>query len=90
MPSLINPGIVREVNLYAGAYPALFGDRLSSVLTVHSRDGTTQKWLSGQLGLNLANANFLLKEKHHFGKAHGWSAIAEPIINSSRNHMRNA
>ncbi|MCH7675490.1 TonB-dependent receptor [candidate division KSB1 bacterium] len=68
MPSLINPSIVREVNLYAGAFPALFGDRLSSVLTVHTRDGSTQKWLSGQIGLNLVNANFLFE-----GKAPLWN-----------------
>ncbi|NIR52316.1 TonB-dependent receptor [candidate division KSB1 bacterium] len=63
MPSLINPSIVRDVNLYAGGYPALFGDRLSSVLTVHTRDGTTQKWLGGDFGVNLTTANFLIEGK---------------------------
>ncbi len=63
MPSLINPDIIKEVNLYAGAYPAIFGDRLSSVLTIHSRDGSRQKWFKGKLGLNLANASFLFEGK---------------------------
>jgi hypothetical protein len=68
MPSLINPAVVGDVHLYAGGYPALFGDRLSSVLTVHTLAGSNQKWLSGKLGMNLANANFLFE-----GKAPFWS-----------------
>ena len=63
MPSLINPSVIKDVNLFAGGYPALFGDRLSSVLTVHSRDGSTQDWLKGSLGANLTSANLLLEGK---------------------------
>ncbi|MCG8605061.1 TonB-dependent receptor [bacterium] len=66
MPSLVNPSIVKDVNLYAGGYPAFFGDRLSSVLTVHTRYGSSQNWLKGEVGLNLTTANLLLEGKTPF------------------------
>ncbi|MFQ5676487.1 MAG: carboxypeptidase-like regulatory domain-containing protein, partial [bacterium] len=66
MPSLINPDIISDVNLYAGGYPALYGDRLSSVLTLFTREGSRQKWLGGKLGVNLTTANFLLEGKTPF------------------------
>lgn len=32
--SLFNPNIIRDMDFYAGAFPASFGDRLSSVLVI--------------------------------------------------------
>ncbi len=63
MSSLVNPDLIKEVSLYAGGFPAFFGDRLSSVLTIHTRNGSNEKWLKGKLGLNLANARILLEGK---------------------------
>ncbi|MFQ5626458.1 MAG: SpoIIE family protein phosphatase, partial [Methyloligellaceae bacterium] len=61
-----NPAIVQDVKLYAGGFPAIFGDRLSSVLSVTSRDGATGKWLGGRIGASLTNANLLLEGKTNF------------------------
>ncbi len=61
--SLLNPLIVRQVDLYAGAFPASYGDRLSSVLAVQTRDGTTERWLSGQVSTNLTTAGLVLEGK---------------------------
>jgi hypothetical protein len=33
-PSLVNPALVRSLNLFTGAFPVSFGDRLSSVLDI--------------------------------------------------------
>lgn len=66
MASLIDPDMIKDINLYAGGYPAPFGDRLSSVLTIHTRDGSKDKWLAGKLKLNLTNARFLLEGKIPF------------------------
>ncbi|MFQ5640662.1 MAG: TonB-dependent receptor domain-containing protein, partial [bacterium] len=63
MPSLINPAIIQSINLYTGGFPAIFGDRLSSVLTMHTRDGTNQKWLAGQIGLDFIKADWVLEGK---------------------------
>jgi len=37
--SIFNPAILREVNLYTGGFGAEYGDRLSAVLDVDTRDG---------------------------------------------------
>ncbi|MFQ5631568.1 MAG: carboxypeptidase-like regulatory domain-containing protein, partial [bacterium] len=66
MASVFNPAIVQDVKLYAGGFPAIFGDRLSSVLSMTSRDGTTGKWLGGRVGTSLTNANLLLEGKTNF------------------------
>lgn len=68
MASVFNPAIVQDVRLYAGGFPAIFGDRLSSVLAVTSRDGTTEKWMAGRFGSSLTNANLILEGKTPFVK----------------------
>lgn len=67
MASVFNPAIVQDVKLYAGGFPAIFGDRLSSVLSVNSRDGATDKWLAGRIGSSITNANIVLEGKTGFG-----------------------
>ena len=64
--SLLNPAIVRQVELYTGAFPALYGDRLSSVLAVQTRDGLTDKWLGGEVSTNMVSANLILEGKTGF------------------------
>ncbi|MFQ5570499.1 MAG: carboxypeptidase-like regulatory domain-containing protein [Rhodothermales bacterium] len=66
MGSLLNPAIIREVDLFTGAFPAMYGDRLSSVLAVHTRDGLPDKQLGGQLSTNLVSANLILEGKTGF------------------------
>ncbi|GIV59980.1 MAG: TonB-dependent receptor [Rhodothermaceae bacterium] len=64
--SLLNPFLIRQVDLYAGAFPVNYGDRLSSVLAVQTRDGTTDRWLGGQIGTNLTTATLVLEGKTGF------------------------
>ncbi len=66
MASVFNPALVQDVRLYAGGFPALFGDRLSSVLAVNLREGTTTKWLGGRVSANATNANLVLEGKTGF------------------------
>lgn len=50
--SVFNPDAVSKVDLYKGGFPAQFGGRLSSVVDVSSRDGTSDRWhVSGGIGL---------------------------------------
>jgi len=66
MSSLLNPAMIRTVELYAGAFPAPYGDRLSSVLAVQTREGRSDTWLGGQVGANLANLNAVLEGRTGF------------------------
>ena len=51
--SVLDPDIIRNAEVYTGAFPAGFGGRLSSVVNVTSRDGNLSR-ISGN-----ANVNFL-------------------------------
>lgn len=66
MASLVNPAIIEDTRFYAGGFPALFGDRLSSVLAVQSRDGTRERWFGGQAGASMTNAYAVLEGKTDF------------------------
>lgn len=41
--STFNPDAIKDVRLYKGGYPAEFGGRLGSVLTVYNKDGNRNK-----------------------------------------------
>ena len=50
--SNFNPDVVQEVTLYKGGIPAKYGDRISSVLDVQSKDGNIDKFgLKGGIGI---------------------------------------
>jgi hypothetical protein len=54
--SVFNPNVVDNVEVWTGAFPPEYGGRLSSVVSVTSRDGRADR-ISGS-----ANANFLSSE----------------------------
>ena len=47
--SLFNPNVIRDMDFYAGAFPASFGDRLSSVLVINTTTGNPTKVFETQL-----------------------------------------
>ena len=66
MGSLLNPALIRRMDLYAGAFPAGYGDRLSSVLAVETRDGRADTRLGGRISSNMLNVNLTLEGKTGF------------------------
>jgi hypothetical protein len=63
LTSAFNPELVRSFDLYAGAFSARYGDRLSSLLVVENRTGTTQRSFSGSTALSLTDANAVFEGK---------------------------
>ncbi len=61
MGSLLNPELVREVELYPGTMPAEYGDRLSSALVVTTREGRTDGALHGRLNTTMMTVNATLE-----------------------------
>lgn len=61
--SMFNPDIVDGFYFMAGGFPAKYGDRLSSVLDVSSRDGTKERFFSSTANVNLTNANIIFEGK---------------------------
>ena len=40
--STIDPAIIREIEVYTGAFPAAFGDRMSGVINIESLPGANE------------------------------------------------
>jgi hypothetical protein len=58
--STFNPDAVDDAELYAGGFPAQYGDRLSSVLNITTKEGNSKK-LSGQASVGLVTSKILLE-----------------------------
>jgi hypothetical protein len=58
--SLYNAEAIKKAQLYKGVFPARFGGRASSVLDVHFREGSKEKW-QGNVGVGILNSSFLLE-----------------------------
>ena len=60
--STINPDMVEKLTFFNGAFPASYGDRMSSALEVEY-SSTNQKKLNGTLHASILNAGINLKSK---------------------------
>jgi len=63
LTSAFNPETVRSFDLYAGAFSAAHGDRLSSLLVVENRPGTSSRAFAGSSAVSLTDANVLIEGK---------------------------
>lgn len=78
--SMFNPETIEDISLITGGFPARYGDRLSAVLDVSNREGNTKKYFTGNININLTNANIVLEGKNPFGINGSW------IFNSRRTY----
>ena len=58
--SAFNPDIVEDVQLYKSSIPAQYGGRISSVLTVRSKEGSDERF-QGSLGVGLLTSRLHLE-----------------------------
>lgn len=58
--NLLNSYMVREIDFYAGAFPARYGDKASSVMNISLRNGSTDRF-QGEGSLGMAGAGALLE-----------------------------
>ncbi|MEM1340027.1 MAG: TonB-dependent receptor [Bacteroidota bacterium] len=58
--SVFNSNAIKDVKLYKGGIPAIYGGRLSSVLDVKQREGNIKDF-SGEVGIGTIAANLLLE-----------------------------
>jgi hypothetical protein len=58
--SVFNPGIVKNVNMRKGPFPAQYGGRLSSVIDVLTKDGNKNKF-GGDVGVGLIGSRISLE-----------------------------
>lgn len=58
--SMLNVELVRGVSFHTGGFPVQHGDKLSSVLEVHMRDGNRDEF-SGDLDISMAGAGLVVE-----------------------------
>lgn len=57
---VLDPQIIKSAEIYTGAFPANYGNRLSSVVNVTTRDGNNSRF-AGNAGINFLSANLGLE-----------------------------
>lgn len=55
--SMFNPETVTDVSVETGGFPARYGDRLSAVLDVTNRSGSTDRPLQASINMSITNVN---------------------------------
>ncbi|HEY6953376.1 MAG TPA: TonB-dependent receptor [Bacteroidota bacterium] len=78
--SIFDPDIVRTTEVYTGAFPPGYGDRLSSVVSLSTKDGNVNQ-VSGK-----ANVNFLsskLQVEGPIGDTYTWLADARKSFSNT-------
>jgi hypothetical protein len=61
LTSAFNPETVDHFELTAGGFSAKYGDRLSSILIVENRAGTSEKLFTGSMAASITDANLILE-----------------------------
>ncbi len=88
--STFNPDAIKDVRLYKGGYPAKFGGRLGSVLSIYNKDGNRNK-TAGSLTLGMLSSRISLEGPHGKGS---WMLAArrstlEPLLAILRSSIDN-
>ncbi|MEW6510713.1 MAG: TonB-dependent receptor [Bacteroidota bacterium] len=65
--SMFNPETASDINLITGGFPARYGDRLSAVLEVRTREADRSRGFGGSLNASITNANLVLLGGFPFG-----------------------
>ena len=91
LASTFNPDLVQRVELHPGAFDISYGDRLSSMLVVSHRDGSSAEAIQGALSMNLGSASLTLEGRLPKGADGSWLVgvrrsylgfLAQPITNT--------
>lgn len=62
--SMFNPETLSDITLITGGFPSKYGDRLSAVLDVLNREGTTERPFKFNSNVNIASANLIFEGKN--------------------------
>jgi hypothetical protein len=85
--SVFNPDAIKAVQLYKGGFPARYGERLSSVVDIHMKEGNAKEFHGNfSIGLIASKLSFegpLIKDKTSFivsGRRTYADILARPLI----------
>ena len=66
--NMINVDLIQDIQFSTGGFISKYGDKLSSVLNLTTRDGTREKLLTGNANLSMAGYGTVLEGKINNGK----------------------
>jgi hypothetical protein len=72
LTSLSNPETLESIVLYPGGFDVRYGDRLSAVIEVENRNGTTERRFASSANLNLTNTNLVAEGSLGLGFPASW------------------
>jgi hypothetical protein len=72
----INPETVQNFELHSGAFSAQYGDRLSSLLVIDTRDGSTKKTVQGLASVSITDANVVVEGRLPGSQRGSWLVTA--------------
>lgn len=55
--SVFNPDMINSMEVYKGGFPAKYGGKLSSIMSITQREGNNKEW-KGNLGIGVTDASF--------------------------------
>lgn len=58
--SIFDPNVISKAEVYTGGYPVQYGDRLSALLNITTKEGNSKK-LQGQISSSLITTKFLIE-----------------------------
>jgi len=73
--SMVNVELIDDIKFSAGGFGARYGDKLSSVMVVKTRDGTLSRPLKGNVNVSMAGAGAIFEGRINEGRG-SWIASA--------------
>jgi TonB dependent receptor-like, beta-barrel/TonB-dependent Receptor Plug Domain len=72
----INPETVQTFELHSGAFSAQYGDRLSSLLVIDTRDGATKESVQGLASVSITDTNVVVEGRLPDSQRGSWLVTA--------------
>ena len=66
--NMINVSLIQDIQFSLGGFVSKYGDKMSSVMNITSRDGTRNKFFTGQTNFSMAGAGAILEGGINGGK----------------------
>lgn len=69
--TMFDPETISQLTILPGGFPAKYGNRLSAVVEVYNRYGTTSDWFHGSLNMSFTNSSLVSEGKFPLDKGAG-------------------
>ena len=78
--NMVNVDMIEDLRFSTGAFPANYGDKLSSVMDISLREGDKERTLAGEAGFNMAGIGTLLEGGFAEGKGTWMLSVRQSLL----------